>query len=159
MKRKMVMRRMVLALIAVGVLAVTGGVASFGLQTSAQAAEITVYKDPNCGCCGKWVDHLKAAGFTVTVHDTADLGRIKAKHEVPEDLYSCHTAIIDGYVIEGHVPAADIKRLLSERPDAQGIAVPGMPIGSPGMEQGSRREPYDVILFGKGGERSVFARH
>ncbi|MFW6027238.1 MAG: DUF411 domain-containing protein [bacterium] len=152
------MRRMVLSLIAVGVLAVTGGVA-FGFETSARAAEMTVYKDPNCGCCDRWVDHVKAAGFAVTVHDTADLGRIKAKFEVPEDLYSCHTATVDGYLIEGHVPASDIKRLLSERPEAQGIAVPGMPIGSPGMEQGSRRETYDVILFGTDGERSVFARH
>lgn len=159
MKREKVMRQMVLPLVAVVILAVTGGVAYFGLETSTRAAEMTVYKDPNCGCCSQWVAHVKAAGFAVTVHNTADLGRIKAKLDVPEDLYSCHTATIGGYVIEGHVPASDITRLLSERPKAQGIAVPGMPIGSPGMEQGSMREPYEVILFRADGERSVFARH
>lgn len=152
-------RRMVLSLIAAGVLVVAGGIGVLGLQTNAQASEITVYKDPNCGCCGYWVDHVEAAGFDVVVRDIPDLGRIKAELDVPKDLHSCHTATVDGYVIEGHVPAADIKRLLSERPEAQGIAVPGMPIGSPGMEQGSMREPYDVILFGADGERSVFARH
>lgn len=152
-------RRTVLSLIAVGVLVGTGGVGLLGLQTSAQAAEITVYKDPNCGCCGQWVDHVEAAGFAVTVHDTRDLGRIKAELGVPEDLHSCHTATVDGYIVEGHVPAADIKRLLADRPEAHGIAVPGMPIGSPGMEQESRREPYRVILFQINGNRSVFARH
>ncbi|WP_422023211.1 DUF411 domain-containing protein [Pyruvatibacter mobilis] len=152
-------RRTVLALITAGVLVVTGGVAFLGFQPSARAAEITVYKDPNCGCCGQWVNHVKAAGFAVTVKNTPELGRIKTELGVPADLHSCHTATVDGYVIEGHVPAADIRRLLVERPDARGIAVPGMPIGSPGMEQGSRREPYRVILFENNGNRSTFARH
>lgn len=152
-------RRTVLSLIAVGVLVATGGIAFFGLQISARAAEMTIYKDPNCGCCGQWVNHVKAAGFAVTVRDIPDLGRVKEELGVPEDLHSCHTATVDGYIVEGHVPAADIKRLLTERPEARGIAVPGMPIGSPGMEQGSRREPYRVILFETNGNRTIFARH
>lgn len=152
-------RRTILSLIAAGALVVTGGVALLGFQPRAQAAEVMVYKDPNCGCCGQWASHVKAAGFSVKVHDTQDLGRIKAELGVPADLYSCHTATVDGYVIEGHVPAADIKRLLAQRPDARGIAVPDMPIGSPGMEHGSRREPYNVILFKPDGEQFIFARH
>ncbi len=126
---------------------------------SARAAEMTVHKDPNCGCCSKWIQHMEAAGFTVKAKDTAEMAGIKADFGVPSALYSCHTTTIDGYVIEGHVPAADIARLLSERPAALGLAVPGMPAGSPGMEQGSRREPYQVILFGADGKQSVFARH
>lgn len=152
-------RRIVLSLISSSALAVAGSIILFGPRSSAKVFDITVYRDPNCGCCGNWANHVKAAGFVVAMRDIPHLLRIKTEFGVPKDLHSCHTAMVDGYVVEGHVPAAAIKRLLSERPEAHGIAVPGMPIGSPGMEQGSMREPYDVILFGPNGERSIFARH
>lgn len=120
--------------------------------------EITVYKSPDCGCCGKWVDHLRANGFSVRVENRYDLSAVKEAEGVPPDLQSCHTAVAGRYVIEGHVPAADIKRLLAAEPAARGLAVPGMPAGSPGMEAGAYTEPYDVFLFGKAG-RIVFASH
>lgn len=119
------------------------------------AQAVTVYKDPNCGCCSAWVDHLKANGFAVTVHNVRDVAPHKRKLNVPEPLESCHTAIVDGYAIEGHVPASDIKRLLRERPRAAGLAVPGMPQGSPGMETG-KVEPYEVLLFDKAGKVTVY---
>jgi hypothetical protein len=109
---------------------------------------ITVSKDPSCGCCTGWVEHLRRNGFIATVVETADLQAIKMRLGVPAELASCHTAEIAGYVIEGHVPAQAIRRLIAERPDALGLAVPGMPVGSPGMEGGTP-EIYDVILFGK----------
>lgn len=118
---------------------------------------VTVYKSPTCGCCTAWVDHMRNAGYHVIAIDTAAVDAIKRRHGVPEQLGSCHTAVVGGYVVEGHVPAADIARLLSERPDVKGIAVPGMPVGSPGMEGGTP-ERYDVISFGPRGTR-VFARH
>ncbi len=123
----------------------------------AAAPGMTVYKDPSCGCCGLWAKHVERAGFAVTLEDVADLDAIKARFGVPEALQSCHTAIVAGYVVEGHVPAGAVMRLLKERPDARGLAVPGMPIGSPGME-GHPVETYDVILFGPGGQK-VFARY
>lgn len=127
--------------------------------TEAQPARsvVTVYKDPNCGCCELWVDHLKAAGFAVTVRDTSDMASVKASFGVPEALGSCHTARAGSYTIEGHVPADLIRKLLAEKPVARGLAVPGMPIGSPGMEQGSRKDRYDVLLFDKTGRTKVYA--
>lgn len=122
------------------------------------ASAIHVYKTPTCGCCDKWVDHLRAAGFRVTSENLADLSLVKQMHRVPRDLAACHTATADGYVVEGHVPAADVKRLLAERPPVLGIAVAGMPEGSPGME-GPNPEPYSVWSFGGPGGREVFARH
>lgn len=122
----------------------------------ADAPAITVYKSPTCGCCAMWVEHLEAAGFDVTSVDRTDMGVVKDSLGVPGDLSSCHTAVVDGYVVEGHVPAAQVTRLLEERPDALGLAVPGMPIGSPGMEMGDRRDPYDVLLVGEGGEAAVY---
>lgn len=119
---------------------------------------VMVYKTPTCGCCAKWVDHLRANGFIVTVEEMRDLESIKARLGVPGDLESCHTATVGGYFVEGHVPASDIRRLLSEKPAAKGIAVPGMPVGSPGMERGDEREPYQVVQVGDGG-RTVFATH
>jgi hypothetical protein len=122
---------------------------------------IEVWKSPTCGCCGKWVEHLKQNGFAVTAKNTspAMLDRIKRQAGIEENLASCHTGLIDGYAIEGHVPAADIKRLLDERPDAIGLTVPNMPIGSPGMEQpNGEAEPYDVLLVKKDGSTEVFAR-
>ena len=117
-----------------------------------------VHKDPGCGCCEEWVEHVRGAGFTLAVMETDDLRAIKARRRVPPTLASCHTAEIDGYVIEGHVPAAEIVRLLAERPHAIGLAVPDMPIGSPGMEvAGVEPETYDVVLFGAG--ESTYARY
>jgi hypothetical protein len=118
---------------------------------------VAVSKDPDCGCCTGWVDHLRQEGFPVAVTDAPDLSSVKARLGVPDNLSSCHTAEVSGYVIEGHVPADAIKRLLRERPQAVGLAVPGMPIGSPGMEGGTP-EDYEVILFGKEG-LSVFGRY
>jgi hypothetical protein len=127
--------------------------------TEATSHEITVYKTPTCGCCTDWVDHLRANGFTVTVEDYDSLSAIKFIAGVPRDLESCHTAMVDGYVVEGHVPAGDIVRLLTERPAALGLSVPGMPIGSPGMEvPGRTPDAYDVILFGDD-RREIFNSH
>lgn len=121
---------------------------------------IQVYKTPTCGCCTKWIDHLEAAGFEVEATDLPDLTSLKRENGVPAELVSCHTAIVDGYVIEGHVPAQDIARLLAERPSIGGLAVPEMPLGSPGMEHPdpARHQPYDVMAFGPEGVR-VFASH
>ena len=128
---------------------------------AAAADAIDVWKSPTCSCCGKWVKYLEANGFTVTSHNTnaSALDRIKRQAGVGELFASCHTAKIDGYVIEGHVPAADIKRLVAERPDALGLTVPGMPASSPGMEQGDETEPYDVLLIKKDGTAEIFTRH
>ena len=117
---------------------------------------MVVYKTPTCGCCRSWVDHVQQAGFQVEVHDMADVQPVKSEHGLPQHLASCHTAIVDGYVIEGHVPADVIRRLLRERPQVAGIAVPQMPAGSPGMEMGGRKDPYDIIAFARNGTVSVY---
>lgn len=125
-----------------------------------------VWKDPNCGCCKDWVELMEKAGFAVTVHDTGN-SAVRAKLGLPQRLGSCHTALVGGYLLEGHVPAADVRRLLKEKPKALGLAVPGMPVGSPGMdgpEYGGRKDAYDVLLVSKnmmGGEVStkVFTSH
>lgn len=122
---------------------------------------LQVWKDPNCGCCGDWVKHLQTNGFLVQVIDTGNVAARK-RLGMPDALGSCHTARVGGYVIEGHVPAADLLRLLREKPDALGLAVPGMPIGSPGMdgpEYKGRRDPYDVLLVSRGGATRVFQSH
>jgi len=124
----------------------------------AQSAEIVVYKSPTCGCCKNWVAHMRQNGHSVKTQDIDDLEQIKTMAGVPELFRSCHTAMVDGYVIEGHVPAKDVERLLKDRPKARGISVPGMVNGSPGMEQG-KPEPYDVILFKSNGSSSVYARY
>jgi hypothetical protein len=124
------------------------------------AAKLTVYKDPSCGCCTKWVAHLRANGFTPDVRDRDDMGALKDTLGVPAALRSCHTAVAGKYVVEGHVPASDIKRLLSSRPnDVIGIAVPDMPAGSPGMEMGGRSDLFDVIAFSATGTTRIFGRH
>ena len=140
------------AVVAVGVLA--GHPAAPAGATQAQT--LTVYKSPTCGCCAKWVDHLKAAGFKVEVHDQANIDPVKMRLAVPENVWSCHTAVVDGYVVEGHVPAELIKRFLAERPAVRGLAVPGMPVGSPGME-GPSPQDYDVVTFEKNGNTTVYA--
>jgi hypothetical protein len=131
--------------------------------TTVLAAEalpkMTVTKDPNCGCCSGWVDHVSKAGFAVEVVEAPEINRVKARLGVPQALASCHTAEIGGYVIEGHVPADSIKRLLAEKPQGRGLAVAGMPVGSPGMEvEGMEPDTYEVILFGPSGQRP-FARY
>ena len=126
---------------------------------AAAAATIEVVKSPYCGCCTHWVDYLRAEGFEVRVVEAEDVTPAARRLGVPDGLRSCHTASVEGYAVEGHVPAADIRRLLAERPQAAGIAVPGMPVGSPGMEQGERRQPYATVLFRRDGRRTVFARH
>jgi len=120
---------------------------------------VTVYKDPNCGCCSLWVQHLERNGFQVTTANTTDMPTLRAKLGVPAHVQSCHTAVVDGYVVEGHVPADDVKRLLTSRPAVKGIAVPGMPIGSPGMEQGNVKHQYSVVTFDEAGRTTVFAMH
>ena len=120
---------------------------------------VTVFKDPHCGCCKEWIEHLRKHAFSVTAKDTSDVASIKRSGRVPSQLGSCHTAFVGGYVIEGHVPAEDIKRLLKEKPKVAGLAVAGMPIGSPGMEVGNRKDKYDVIAFTRDGSTSVFAKH
>jgi hypothetical protein len=120
---------------------------------------VTVYKHPQCDCCNKWIGHLKQAGFRVEPKAEFNLKQRHAQLGVPESLGACHTALVDGYLIEGHVPVADIRRLLRERPTGRGLAVPGMPLGSPGMEAGDRFEPYDTLLFQSDGQATVFASH
>jgi hypothetical protein len=119
---------------------------------------LTVYKSPTCGCCGKWVEYMQANGFTATVTNMADVSPIKIKHGLPARLASCHTTLVGGYVIEGHVPVADIRRLLKEKPAVAGLAAPGMPNGSPGMDI-PNSPPYDVVSFDKNGRTQVFATH
>ena len=156
------------------ILAVAGGACTRGGDRAADPASpvkvtavsgfpdsmlaMTVYKSPTCGCCTAWVDHVKQAGFRVTVVDTSNLEPIKARYGILPGHGSCHTATVGGYVIEGHVPAADIRRLLAERPQITGLAVPGMPVGSPGME-GPNPQRYEVLAFTRGGGSSVFARY
>lgn len=120
-------------------------------DTLAESETITVYKSPTCGCCKNWIKHLEAAGFEVEAIDSDDMNAVKQEFGVPRNMTSCHTARVAGYTIEGHVPADDILRLLGKRPEADGLAVPGMPVGSPGMEVGDRVDPYKVMLFGEAG--------
>jgi hypothetical protein len=136
----------------------------FGCAPAAEPIQVTVYKTPTCGCCSKWIEHLEQEGFEVESHDLPDLRTVKASNGVPSAMASCHTALIEGYVVEGHVPASDIRRLLAERPAMTGLAVPGMPMGSPGMEHPdpSRHEAYDVMAFGgpeASGRPVRFAHH
>jgi len=122
---------------------------------------VEVWKDPNCGCCKDWVDHMQANGFSVTVHETGNAA-VRTQLGLPQKLGSCHTALVGGYLLEGHVPAADVQRLLREKPQALGLAVPGMPVGSPGMDgaiYGGRKDPYDVLLVARNGSTKVFSSY
>ena len=134
--------------------------AAFGGSADAIAAGpvIEVYKSASCGCCEGWVKHLREQGFAVRAHDVGNPGAYREKFGIPGDLGSCHTGLVQGYAIEGHVPAADIRRLLAQRPKARGLAVPSMPLGSPGME-GPRKDPYDVLLVASDGRRTVFTHY
>jgi hypothetical protein len=134
---------------------------AFWLSRAGAAAPlppVQVFKSPTCGCCGAWVEHLEAAGFPVRVTEVDDTTAARKRLGMPDRLGSCHTATVAGYVLEGHVPAADVTRLLADRPPALGLAVPGMPVGSPGME-GPNARPYDVVTFDKQGRSEVFATH
>ena len=133
----------------------------FASLAQAKKVLVEVWKDPNCGCCGGWVKHLEQEGFAVKVNDTGN-EQMRAKLGIPQKLGSCHTGLVGGYAIEGHVPAREIRRLLKERPQAVGLTVPGMPIGTPGMDDpayGGRKDAYDVLLVTRGGEPRVFASY
>ncbi len=132
-----------------------------GLGAAAAAdPEVVMYKHPQCGCCGAWADHLRENGFSVKEISTLDIALVKSEAGVPEALGSCHTATVGGYVVEGHVPASDVKRMLAEKPEIAGISVPGMPLGSPGMEGPYEADKYDVISFDANGKTvGVFASH
>jgi hypothetical protein len=123
-------------------------------------ATLTIYKSRTCGCCAKWVDHVKAAGFTTVVHDDEDMDGVKDNLGVPRGVRSCHTAQVEKYLIEGHVPASDIQRLLEERPKVAGLAVPGMPASSPGMAvPGEPHEPFETVAFQLDGSTTSYATH
>ncbi|MGD7034712.1 DUF411 domain-containing protein [Methylotuvimicrobium buryatense] len=124
-----------------------------------EVKDVVVYRSPSCGCCGKWVKHLKDNNFNVIDNIVHDVDSVKRKYGVPSELASCHTAIVGDYVIEGHVPAEDIEKLLSLKSDVSGIAVPGMPVGTPGMEMGDRKDAYKVIAFDKESRKQVFSVH
>ncbi len=117
------------------------------IQQQHKLPSVTVYRSPDCSCCGGWIDHLKAQGFKISDFPTSEIDAIKEKYKVPDNLTSCHTAIVNGYVIEGHVPADDIKRLLQEKPNVIGLSVPQMPVGTPGMETGNQKDPFTVFSF------------
>lgn len=143
------------------VLLALGALPLVSLAQRAPKTAVEVWKDASCGCCKEWVRHLEQNGFSVMVHDTGN-AKMRAKLGIPQKFGSCHTALVGGYAVEGHVPARDIQRLLKERPVAAGLAAPGMPVGSPGMDDsayGGRRDPYDVLLVLKSGEARVFASY
>lgn len=136
------------------------GFALVSTQANAKPIAIKVYKDPSCGCCTAWADKLEQAGFSVTIDEAADMNAIKAKYLVPDDLTSCHTGVVGNFAFEGHIPPADIKRFLKQKRKSKGLAVPGMPVNSPGMEvKGQANEPYTVWEYYATGKRSSFTRH
>ena len=149
-----------LALVSLLLCVQASAVSSLAAQSGGGAnvlPKVIAYKDPNCGCCTLWIAHMKRAGFAVTAVNTPDMTAVRREYGVPGPVQSCHTAVVDGFVVEGHVPADDVKRLLKERPKVVGLAVPGMPLGSPGMEQGGTKEPYKVLTFDQAGKTTVFA--
>ena len=152
-------------LLAIAVVAALGAAISAGVlwwdsrPSKIDPDKVIVYKDPNCHCCSRWVKHLQEAGFTVEVEAEFNLDSRNQALGIPKPLAACHTALVQGYIIEGHVPVQDIQRLLAEKPKARGLAVPGMPVGSPGMEMGDRVDPYDVVLFDDQGHQQRFAHH
>ncbi|MBD2256306.1 DUF411 domain-containing protein [Pseudanabaena sp. FACHB-2040] len=145
----------------VGGSALTGRISAAKANSLASAPDqppldITVYRDPTCGCCHQWIEYLETQGLQVTDQLHEDMATLKQQYGIPADLTSCHTAKVEGYVIEGHVPADDIRRLVAERPEVVGIAVPGMPVGSPGMESGNRRDAFSVVSFNQAGQTAIF---
>ena len=129
-----------------------------GAMTGAAPIPVTVYKSPSCGCCKNWVTHMQGAGFAVKVIDMDDLTAVKKNAGVPQSLQSCHTALVGAYVVEGHVPADLVKKMLNQKPQITGLAVSGMVTGSPGMEMGDSKDPYDVIAFDRAGKTTIFAK-
>jgi hypothetical protein len=135
------------------------GLAALPTFAAPPGTEVHVFKSPTCGCCGAWVEHMRAAGFTVRVTEVDDTSAARQRLGLPARYGSCHTATVGSYVLEGHVPAAEVKRLLASRPKAIGLAVPGMPPSSPGMDVPGRHDPYEVLLVAASGQSSVFARY
>lgn len=133
-------------------------VGTAGISYAQTAGTVDMYKSPYCGCCGKWAEHMTKAGFTVKAHEVEDVPAVRKKLGMPDKLGSCHTAKVGNYLLEGHVPAEDVKRLLKEKPTALGLAVPGMPAGSPGMDV-PNSPPYDALLVQKDGTTRVFSKH
>lgn len=151
------MSRTITGAIVVTALALIGAVAA---QQKPAGPLVEVFKSPTCGCCSQWVEHMRKAGFIVRTTDIHDLSQVKKSRGIPTEVQSCHTAIVSGYVVEGHVPPADVHRMLKEKPAIAGIAVGGMPIGSPGMESPYvKAESYNVMSFDKNGATRVFAKH
>jgi hypothetical protein len=156
----MISRRRFLVQAAGAGVALAGGGRLWAYSAVGGPVRLTIYKSPTCGCCVKWVDHVKAAGFETVVHDHDDMTAVKDNLGVPRDLRSCHTSQVEKYLIEGHVPAEDIRRLLAERPKVVGLAVPGMPSSSPGMAvPGDPHEPFEVLAFSQDGTTEIFAKH
>lgn len=149
-------RRTVLASMTAAAAAGMAGLPAFAREP---LPVVQVFKSPSCGCCGAWVDHMKGAGFTVKVTEVDDTSVARRQYGLPDKFGGCHTAVIAGYVVEGHVPPNDVKKMLLMKPVAIGLAVPGMPVGSPGMEVGSRKEPYQVLLVAKDGRERVFSNY
>lgn len=142
------------------VIAATTAVAALSMVPGSEAADMVVFKDPNCGCCGKWIKHMEQAGYDVEVRNRRDVNPIKTEQGVPKGMRSCHTAVVDGYFIEGHVPAQDVTRLLTTKAAVKGLAVPGMPLGSPGMEvPGKEPMRYTVYAVGQDGKTTAFANY
>ncbi|MCC5627178.1 DUF411 domain-containing protein [Nostoc sphaeroides] len=171
---RVAVRAVVIFCLTVGVLSILGSTAPMsnaqlvsttkGIQDKqtplkSTALNATVYHSPDCNCCGGWIDHLKTQGFQITDFSTPDIETVKQKYNVPDNLSSCHTAIVNGYVIEGHVPADDIKRLLQEKPNVAGLSVPQMPVGTPGMEMGDRKDPFYVLSFDRKDSVAVFNQY
>lgn len=137
----------------------TKGIQDKQTPLKSTALNATVYHSPDCNCCGGWIDHLKTQGFQITDISTPDIETVKQKYKVPNNLSSCHTAIVNGYVIEGHVPADDIKRLLQEKPNVAGLSVPQMPVGTPGMGMGNRKDAFSVFSFDNKNSVAVFNKY
>jgi hypothetical protein len=156
----MISRRSFLAQTAALGASLAGGGSAWATISGTDPKTMTIYMSPTCGCCAKWVDHVKAAGFTTVVHEDEDMDTVKDSLGVPKDVRSCHTAQVGQYLIEGHVPAEDIKSLLAKKRQAAGLAAPGMPASSPGMADPSQpHEAYDVLLFRRDGSSEVYAKH
>lgn len=154
------MKSRILLIASVALLAAAGALALGITGESSASDKVVVYKSPTCGCCGDWIDYMRESGFEVEVHDLADVRPVKDQNGVAPMLRSCHTALVGGYVLEGHVPAEQVTRMLAERPAIRGLAVPGMPIGSPGMDEGYDRstwQDYDVVAFDADGGTEVYA--
>lgn len=142
-----------------GALAALSALPTMPALAAPAGPEVQVFKSPTCGCCGAWVEHMRSAGFTVKVTEVDDTTAARQRLGLPDRFGSCHTATVAGYVLEGHVPAAEVKRLLAQRPKALGLAVPGMPPSAPGMDVPGRKDPYDVLLISADGQSRVFAAY